>query len=95
MGEVKLTDQTRISRDADILAHAIDDETVMMSLERDNYYGLDATGSRIWALLENPHTIQELCEALMQEYEVDASTCRRDVEAFLQKLAEQRLVKIE
>jgi hypothetical protein len=95
MGGLKITDRSRLSRDKDVLAHAIDDETVMMSLERDNYYSLDATGSRIWALLENPLTLNELCAALMQEYEVDASACRRDVEAFLRKLAEQGLLKVE
>jgi hypothetical protein len=95
MGIPAITDQSRLSQHPDILAHAVDDETVMMSLERDNYYGLDAIGSRVWGLLTEPRTLPEICETLMSEYDVDAATCRRDVTDFLRQLAEQGLVKIE
>lgn len=70
----------------------MDGEIVMMSIENSEYYGLDPIASRIWELLEQPATIEQLVEKLMEEYEVDYNTCLLDVIAFSDELLEKKIL---
>ena len=65
----------------------------MMSIEQGMYFGLEGTGPRIWALLEQPRTVDDICTALMEEFDVDAEACRSVVLGFLQELADAKLVR--
>lgn len=76
----------------EILHSKIDDEMILMSIEADSYFGLDPIASRIWELLEQPLDLDELVEKLMEEYEVDAETCREDVQALLEDLQGRGLI---
>ena len=78
----------------EVLSSKIDEEAILMSLEAESYFGLDPVGSRIWELLaEQPVTTDELIGLLMQEYEVNESTCREQVEHFLIDMQANGLIK--
>jgi hypothetical protein len=77
-----------------ILSSALDDEIVMMDSVKGMYYNLDPIGSRIWALLDTPQTLESLCKIFMEEYDIDQTTCQQETEAFLQSLAERGLITI-
>ena len=62
------------------------DETVLLSLERQSYFGMRATSQRIWQLLEQPRTLQQLLDTLLLEYEVDPQQCKCEVAAFMDSL---------
>jgi hypothetical protein len=72
----------------------MDDETVMMSIEQGEYYGINPVGSRIWELLVQPRTVPALIDILMQEYNAPLEECQQDVLEFLNKLLEKKLVKV-
>ena len=57
-----------------------------MDVEEGRYYELDPVGARIWALLESAQSVAEVCEALVQAYDVSLETCHEDVRAFLEEL---------
>ena len=90
--KTKLHIDSKCVQTEDILSSNIDDEVVMMSMDTDKYYGLDPIGSRIWKLLQEPCTLRQVCEKLVMEFQVDASTCQHDVLEFIQKLADAQLV---
>ena len=46
---------------------------------------LNTTGAFIWELLEEEKTEDELVAALIEKYDIDDETSRRDVVAFLNK----------
>jgi hypothetical protein len=77
---------TVIVRSGAPLTAKIDDEVVMLDTRQSSYFGLDATGSAIWELLDEPRAVEELCAQLVERYEVDADTCLRDVLPFLDEL---------
>ena len=77
-----------------ILSTTLNDEIVMMDSEKGMYYNLDPIGSRIWTLLDTPQTLESLCKNLMEEYDIDQTTCQQETEAFLQSLAERGLITI-
>jgi hypothetical protein len=86
---------TRLHRRADSIATEIDGEVVVMSMATGRTFGLDKRGSRIWALLERPVTMDELVQALLQQYDTTAEKCRADVVAFVEHLLAQELVSRE
>jgi len=84
-----------IKKSKEILSSQIDDETVMMDIEKGEYYGINQVGTRIWVLLERPHTIKQLCDTLMEEFEVGEEECFGDVREFVGRLAEKKMVIFE
>jgi hypothetical protein len=70
-------------------------EVAILDLKAGVYHGLDAVGARIWHLLQESKTADQLRDVLLQEYDVDADRCERDLLALLQRLADEGLVEAE
>ena len=95
MKKKEITTDTIISQIEEIVASDIDGETVMMSIENGEYYGLDDIGSRIWELLEKPIKVSDLIDTLLERFDVDRETCERDVLKFLNELKEDKILRVE
>jgi Coenzyme PQQ synthesis protein D (PqqD) len=83
---------TVVVRSSEPITRSVDDELVMLDRRQSRYFALGATGHRIWTLLEQPQTVDALCDALQEEFDVSAEACRQDVLAFLEQLSEADLV---
>lgn len=83
---------TVVARNEEPVSVEVDRTVVMMSLAQGMYFGLEGTGPRIWALLERPRTVADLCDELGREFEVDPDECLRDVTAFVEELRRAQLV---
>ena len=73
----------------------LDDEAVILHLKAGVYYGLDSVGARIWALIQEPKTVDEIKDVILSEYDVAADQCKRDVLALLEELAAEDLIEIK
>ncbi|HXQ52405.1 MAG TPA: PqqD family peptide modification chaperone [Stellaceae bacterium] len=89
-----ISETSVIARAQDVIATEVDGEAVLMSIERGQCYGFDTIGTRVWVLIETPAAVRDVCAALVEEYDVDAETCRRDVLQLLSELAREGLVTI-
>lgn len=94
MAAMRLEPSTRVHRLGNVLESEIGDKTVMMGIDQGSYFGLNTTGSRIWALLAEPVSIDTLCDRLSKEFEVQPEQCEPEVVAFLQNLLERGLVQV-
>ena len=54
---------------------------------------LNETGAFLWKILEKGATKEQLIAKLLEEYDVDEKTATADVETFINKLSEAKLVK--
>ncbi|MDO9494360.1 MAG: PqqD family protein [Nocardioides sp.] len=72
----------------------ISGEHVMLGPDMNEYFGFRDVAAYIWEQLEQPRTVNELCDSIVGAYAVDEATCRRDTEAFLAELVEQRLAEV-
>lgn len=81
-----------ISKHGDWISAKVGDEIVMMSAEQGKYLGLNDVGARVWELLETPQTIDTLVAALVVEFDVTPEICRAEVEAFVEKLRENKAI---
>ncbi|PKM66612.1 MAG: PqqD family protein [Firmicutes bacterium HGW-Firmicutes-2] len=84
----------RIIRREDISTTTIDGELGMMSEEKGKYYTLDFIGTRVWELIEQSLTVDQLVVILMKEYDVDRLTCEVDLIELLEKLLKEELIKV-
>ncbi len=73
---------------------ALGDEGVLLQLQTGTYYGLNAVGRRIWELLAQPRTVEEICAAILEEFEVEPARCENDVIAILQQLQAAQLIQV-
>ena len=71
----------------------LDGEAVVLSLTRGTYFGFDAVGARIWGLVQQSRSLEELKAILMEEYEVEASVCESHLRSFLEQLVTNGLVE--
>jgi hypothetical protein len=70
-------------------------EVAILDLKAGVYYGLDAVGARIWSLIQEPRTVNEIRDILLEEYEVEPERCERDLLALLQRLADEGIIEVE
>lgn len=85
-------DNAMIVRSAGLLTAEVEGELMAMSLDRGMFYGLNSVGTRIWALLAEPMTLDTLVSRLIAEFDVEPNACRTDVAALLTEMRDEGLV---
>jgi hypothetical protein len=70
-------------------------EAAILGLKSGVYYGLDAVGTRIWDLLQEPKTVNGIRDAILEEYDVEPERCERDLLALFQELAAAGLIEVK
>lgn len=83
-----------VQRPSQVVA-AIDEVTAIMGVEHGAYYLMDAVGSDIWARIEQPRRVSDVCDELVAEYDVDASTCEQHVLEFVAELQKRGLIEMK
>ena len=78
----------------DVLGCELQDEEIILDLKSGVYFGLDSMGTRLWALIQEPILVRDVCEVILDEYEVDREECERDLCAFFREMAVNGLVEI-
>ena len=90
-----MTAAVRYVRSAGAISVDIAGDHVMLGPGMNEYFGFRDVAAFIWEQLALPHSLDDLCAAIENEYAVDDATCRRDTEVFLAELLEQRLAQVE
>lgn len=86
--------QSIIQRSNKLVSSNMDGETVMMSIENGEYFGLNPVGSRMWELIENPIEVDALIELLLDEFDVSHEQCEIETMEFLNHLLDKKLLTI-
>ena len=69
-------------------------ETALLHLESTTYYSLNPTGTHIWQGLKHGLTLREISSRLQEVFEVDAEKANRSMLAFVDELAQHKLVQV-
>jgi hypothetical protein len=80
---------------ADVLAQEFEGETVLLDLRSERYYVLDDVGTRMWELLSTLGDPAAACTRLLEIYEVDEETLRRDLAELIGRLAEAGMIEVQ
>ena len=82
----------RVTVPDDVLISHLQEESVILNLDSERYYGLDDVGSRFLSILTNADSIQSAYEQLRNEYDVDPAVLRADLLALVENLIDQGLL---
>ena len=78
----------------DLLFCELSDGAVILDLKSGVYYGLDAVGTTIWGLIQEPKPMRAILAAVLEEYEVEAERCEQDLRELLREMNSLNLVEI-
>ena len=70
-------------------------EAVILELESGAYYGLKDVGARIWDLIQQPTTVNDIRHAILEEYEVEPDQCEHELLGILGDLASAGLLEVK
>jgi hypothetical protein len=83
----------KIEISPEVLFQEVSGETVLLDLDSEQYFGLDAVGTRVWQLIGAGATAEAVVDTLLAEYEVERDTLEADVDELLGRLAEAGLIR--
>jgi hypothetical protein len=78
-----------------VLSRRVGDETVLLSLADEHYYGLDGVGTRFWEIVADGTTFENAVDVLLLEYEVERDVLVRDLTAVVQDLRSNGLLLVD
>lgn len=84
----------RVKIPDDVLISKLQEESVILNLDSERYYGLDDVGTRILSVLSTSESIEAAYETLLKEYDVDAHVLRQDLLALVERLINLGVIKI-
>lgn len=80
-------------RGAGLEWRTVEEEVLALDLPRESYLGVNRSGSKLWQILAEGATKEELAQALVDSYGIAHEDASRDVSAFLEALREQGLLE--
>ena len=75
-----------------VLSRKLDDEMVLLNLDSGEYFGLNDTGTRVWELVADGRSRQEVADRLTDEFEVTAEVASNHVASLLGELLDAGLL---
>ena len=87
---ISFSDRVRVPDD--VLISNLQQESVILNLDSERYYGLDDVGTRFLSVLTNSESIEAAYEKLAGEYDVDNQALREDLLALVEDLVNQGIL---
>jgi hypothetical protein len=94
MNDVEVGESSIVCWSAEAVATEVNDEVVLMNLERDRCYGLGSTGSEIWRRLRDPIQVSELSLQLRTVYDSTPGQIESDLLRTLNQFAVEGLIQV-
>ena len=89
-----LSDDAVVKASGDQISSEVNGEAVTLNLKSGVYFSLNAVGSRIWQLLQEPSSVGAIRAVIEREFEVETEQCERDVIRLLDRLASKGLIEV-
>jgi hypothetical protein len=93
-GTSMLTHNSIVQWSPDAVATEVDDEIVLMNMQRNRCYGLGETGSEIWRRLTDPLPVSALIVQLESLFEAPSGQIESDVLRTLDEFAREGLIEV-
>lgn len=74
------------------IANSVGDEMVVLHLANGTYFGLDPIGALLWEGLQSGALASDVCDQILERYEIDRETAENDLRQFLGELASSDLI---
>jgi len=85
---------TRVSVPDKVMFRELQGESVLLELESGRYFGLNDTGTRMWALLTLHGQIGPALADLQSEFDAPGERLEKELMGFVDTLAAQKLLEL-
>lgn len=76
----------------DVLSKKVGGQQVLLDLRTGHYFGLDEAGAQVWQLMEEGHSIEAICDALLEDYAAEREVIEGDTLDLFSRLIDRALV---
>ena len=83
-----------IARNDEVAFSSLDGHMVALHVANGRYHSIDEIGTRIWAMLESPCRVAEICDEMQAVFDIDRAQCEQDVLDFLRELAGRDMLRM-
>jgi len=91
--DLEVRRQPKLAINESVISVELDGETVLLNVESGVYFGLDSVGTAIWRCLAEGCDENDLCNRLLDEFEIELPVLRADVADFLAELRANGLLQ--
>lgn len=92
-GALAISFSARVVVPPHVLLQQVGEESVLLNLEKESYFGLDPVGTRMWQALTKAATVEDAYQELLAGYEVVPDRLRQDLAGLIEKLVENGLLE--
>jgi hypothetical protein len=78
-----------------VLVRQVGGEAVLLDLDREECFGLDDVGTTMWEALNSASSVEEAYQRLLEQFDIDGPTLRRDLSTLIDRLIDARLLQTE
>ena len=82
----------KYQRAKNLLEADIAEEIVALDPDGGSCFGFNEVATSVWRLLDQPKSFEQLCQGLMQEYDVGREECSSDLKELLADLEARGLI---
>ena len=90
--QISFSDRVRVPDD--VLISRLQEESVILNLDSERYFGLDDVGTRFLSVLTTADSIDDAYQSLAEEYDVDREMLRQDLEELIQNLLQKGIIEV-
>ena len=94
MARIRITGDTKVSRNTAILSSNVDKEVVLLNIQKGEYTGLDEVATDIWNELDSPISVKDLVSRIMKLYSVEEQQCTEETIDLMKELVASGIVEI-
>lgn len=87
--------KSKITLSKNVFAQEIDEETIILDSETQEYFSINEIGKVIWSLIEEKKNLEEIKAEMLDMYEVPEEQIEKDLLNFIQALAQKKLIKVD
>lgn len=89
-----MSGSSRVVVSRDQVSTNLSGEEVILSITNGVYFGLDRVGARIWALLQESRTLDEVADVIVHEFDVQRERALADLVTLARQLSEIGLIEV-
>lgn len=93
--DINFSFNASVKKHPDVLLKQVGETCVLLNLKTESYYGLDAVGYDFYQQLVASPSIEAAFTALTEQYEIEASSLRADLEQLIGELLQAEVISVE
>lgn len=90
-----MTLDTKITIPDTLFLQTVDDETILLDTNTQEYFSLNEVGTIIWNILEEKKDLNEVQKEILNIYDTDENQVKSDILNFFEALKEKKLIFVD